>query len=155
MGTVPRSAATGGEGDRRDPDPPQPSESSLQGAASATPRIPGWAAARDVRPNAGELAISRRILLHIAGQPRWEPGGRVAVRSLTQEGIAEALGTSQGAASNALRRLTLGGALTVERRHVPGKGRRVKVYGLTPRGEQLVVRFLQRPVDGPSTASAR
>jgi DNA-binding MarR family transcriptional regulator len=94
--------------------------------------------AKEFRPTKVELRISKRILLHMAGQPRADPIDLVSIRSLTQEGMAEALGTTQGAVSNALRRLVDGGALEVGRRHVPGKARRVKVYGLTARGEEIV-----------------
>ncbi len=96
-----------------------------------------WAREAVVRPTTAELRISKRVLLHIDSQPRLAPGERVGVRSLTQEGMAEVLGATQGAVSNVLRRLVDGGALRAERRHVPGKGRRVTVYELTARGEQL------------------
>ncbi|MCI4364134.1 MAG: hypothetical protein L3K13_07560 [Thermoplasmata archaeon] len=49
-----------------------------------------------------------------------------------------ALGSTQAAVSNALRRLVDGGALRVERYHVRLKLQRLKVYQLTDLGEALV-----------------
>jgi DNA-binding PadR family transcriptional regulator len=59
--------------------------------------------------------------------------------------MAAALRTSQGAVSNALRRLVYGGVLRVERVHVSGKLRRLKVYRLTPEGENLVRWIRENP----------
>lgn len=84
-----------------------------------------------------ELRISARLLLHLARQPRFEVG-EVVPTSLTQEGISAALGTSQPAVSNVLRRLVVGGAVEVRRHHVRGKFQRLKVYQLTPTGDGLV-----------------
>ena len=78
-----------------------------------------------------------RLLLHIARQPRFGPMEMVPP-VLTQEGIAEALGATQGAVSGTLTRLVNGGALRVELGHVRGKFRRLKVYQLTDRGDEIV-----------------
>ena len=109
-------------------------------------------------PNRGlseeQLEISARLLLHIDRQPRFVRAG-LTPDSLTQAGMAKALGESTGSVSNALNRLVRGGALRVERGEVPHKLQRLKVYQLTPEGEALV-RYIrermgaQRSPDGPS-----
>jgi DNA-binding PadR family transcriptional regulator len=101
---------------------------SLLGARPAT---------SDFEPTGEELRISARILLFLARQPRYAPGETVP-DSLTQAGMARALGTSQASVSNALNRLVDGGVLHVERSHVRQKLQRLKVYQLTPDGERLV-----------------
>ncbi|MCI4364357.1 MAG: helix-turn-helix domain-containing protein [Thermoplasmata archaeon] len=90
-----------------------------------------------LEPTTEELQISARLLLHIASQPRYERM-ETAPESLTQAGMASALGSTQAAVSNALRRLVDGGALRVERYHVRHKLQRLKVYQLTDLGEALV-----------------
>jgi DNA-binding MarR family transcriptional regulator len=91
----------------------------------------------EFEPTSEELQISARLLLHIARQPRFEPG-ETAPEALTQAGMAGALRTSQPAVSNALNRLVDGGALEVVRSHVRHKLTRLKVYRLTAHGEVLV-----------------
>ncbi|HUI38745.1 MAG TPA: helix-turn-helix domain-containing protein [Thermoplasmata archaeon] len=93
--------------------------------------VPGF------EPTVPELRISARLLLHIGRQPRFGEGELVP-GSLTQAGMAEALGTTQAAVSHALGRLVLGGLLEVRRAHVRGRRQRVKVYQLTELGESLV-----------------
>jgi DNA-binding MarR family transcriptional regulator len=61
-----------------------------------------------------------------------------APESLTQAGMAQALGTSQPAVSKALKRLVDGGALRAERSHVRHRMQRSTVYQLTALGEDLV-----------------
>jgi DNA-binding MarR family transcriptional regulator len=78
--------------------------------------------------------MSARIVLHLAGQPRFDRRERVP-GSLTQEGIAERLAVPQGTVSSSLKRLVEGGILRVELGHVQGKLRRLKVYQLTDYGE--------------------
>ena len=112
----------------------------------ATGSASRWTSAGDLRPTRGELQISARLPLHIAGLPRYAPGESPS-EALTQAGMARALGTSQGAVSNAVRRLVYGGVLRVDRVHVRGRLRRVKVYGLTPDGESLVREIRARPRD--------
>jgi DNA-binding MarR family transcriptional regulator len=92
---------------------------------------------REVLLTEEDLRIFARLLLHIARQPRFAPLELVPP-SLTQAGMAAALGTTQAAVSNALGRLVDGGALRVERGHVQGKFQRLKVYQLTDQGEALV-----------------
>ena len=94
-------------------------------------------------PTAEILRISARILLHVASQPRIAPG-ETAPPSLTQAGMASALGTTQAAVSNALKRLVDGGALQVDRLHVHLARQRLKVYQLTELGERLAAHIRSR-----------
>jgi DNA-binding MarR family transcriptional regulator len=104
---------------------------------SDTDGLPGYRAAMaGLRPTPEELQISARILLHLAQQPRFERGA-VVPAALTQAGIAESLGSTQAAVSNALRRLVRGGVMEVELAHVRQQWKRLKVYRLTPEGERL------------------
>jgi DNA-binding PadR family transcriptional regulator len=93
--------------------------------------------AGDLEPTEQELRTYGRLLLHIATQPR-SAAGETAPESLTQAGMVKVLGASQAVVSYALKNLVDGGALSVERSHVPGRSRRVKVYQLTAVGEGLV-----------------
>jgi DNA-binding MarR family transcriptional regulator len=97
----------------------------------------------DMEPTKELLRTSIRLLLHIARQGRFGPG-ETPPESLTRAGMAAALGTSQGAVSNSLGRLVDGGVLAVETDHVRHRLMRVKVYRLTPRGEELVRRLRMR-----------
>ncbi|HZY92215.1 MAG TPA: PKD domain-containing protein [Thermoplasmata archaeon] len=58
-------------------------------------------------------------------------------RRRTQAGLSEALGLSQSTVSSLLRRLRAARAVAVETRHVQGANRRLRVYVLTPRGDQV------------------
>ena len=98
---------------------------------------PRW---KDLRPSPEELKISARVMLHLGGLPRFHRE-EVPDPSRTQAGIAAALGTSQGAISNVLRRLVDGGALQVERMRVRRRYRRLKVYWMTRLGEVLLHRI--------------
>lgn len=89
-----------------------------------------------------EIKFSARILLYLAQQPKVEPD-EIHPDSLTQGGIARALQSSQGAVSNALRRLADGGAVSAVRCRVPHRFRRVRAYQLTFLGEELVRRIQQ------------
>ena len=110
-------------------------------ATMSTPlRRPG------LEPSREELRISARILLHLSRQPRFDPR-EAHPPTVTQEGIAKALGATQPAVSNALRRLVDGGAVRVERSHVLRKLARLKVYQLTPHGESLA-RQIRQSMEG-------
>jgi hypothetical protein len=133
--------------------PPSPPERPEPRAEDETPNAPtqdrrAHDGAADLQPTLPELRISARTLLHIAGQPRFAPG-EILPDSQTQAGFAGALGVSQGAVSNALGRLVDGGLLEVRLSHVRRMMRRVKVYQLTPRGEEAVRHFHRR--FGPTT----
>jgi hypothetical protein len=142
-----------GEGQHRfgalDPTgPPARTAGTRPGAFAAVPedeRVGGVAGygAEAFQPTIHDLRISARVLLHISRQPRISSDG-APQESLTQTGIARALGTSQGAVSNVLRRLVLGGLLEVQRAHVPRRMRRIKVYQLTVKGEDAVRAFYTR-----------
>jgi DNA-binding transcriptional ArsR family regulator len=114
-------------------------------AAPWVPSRPGASGtgSTDPGPTDTQLRTSIRVLLHIARQGRVGPE-ETALASLTQDGMARALGLSQGAISNALGRLVDGGVLEVELCHVRKRMIRVKVYGLTTRGEELVRRLRTR-----------
>ena len=68
--------------------------------------------------------------------------------------MARGLSATQGAVSKVLRRLTAADVVRPQRRHVPGRSRRVKVYLLTFRGDELVreiqraEHLAQRPPEG-------
>lgn len=89
------------------------------------------------------LSLSYRILLHLARQGRYGPD-EVPPKAFSQAGIVEALGISQGAIVGILQRFVAAGVLSVERGHVRGIDRRVKVYLLTPAGESLVEEIRRR-----------
>ena len=108
---------------------------------------PAWSSASGaaaLRPSPEELKISARVLLHLERLPRFTLE-ELPDPSRTQAGIAEALGTSQGAVSNVLRRLVEGGALEVRRLRVRNRYRRLKVYWLTRIGELIVRRIRESP----------
>ena len=88
-------------------------------------------------PNGGTVRISQRVLFHIASFGRIAPSD-VAPWGLCQGGMVDALEVNQGALTGVLRRRVAGGVLQVNREHVRGANRRVKVYRLTFSGEQLV-----------------
>jgi DNA-binding PadR family transcriptional regulator len=98
-------------------------------------------------PSAATLKLSQRIILHIQAQGR-PTSEYVAAFALSQAGMGEALGQPQNHLAKALARLVAGGVLTVDRRHVSGKPRRLLVYHLTPLGEALA-RDLRRSVAAP------
>lgn len=100
-----------------------------------------------VPANGGQVRISQRVLFHIAAQGRIGPD-EVAPRALCQAGIGEALAVSQGALTGVLRRLVAAGILEEKRQHARGTDRRVKVYRLTPSGQQLYREL--RGTRGPS-----
>ncbi len=100
------------------------------------------------------LGLAYRILLHIARQGRYGPD-EVPPRALSQAGIVEALGVTQGAIVGALQEFVAAEILSVERDHVRGTDRRVKVYRLTLEGERLVHELRRRQVvAAPPVASA-
>lgn len=97
----------------------------------------------ELEPTPHDLRISIRLLIHIGRQGRFSEED-TPPESLTQSGMAKALGVSQGAVSNSLGRLVSGGVLTAERGHVRQRMIRLKVYRLTARGEDLSRRLRQR-----------
>lgn len=105
-------------------------------ASNAAPSVQPADATAAVPTNGGQVRISQRVVFHIAAQGRIGPD-EVAPRPLSQAGIGEALQVSQGALTGVLRRLVAAGVLEEKRQHVRGIDRRVKVYRLTPSGQQL------------------
>lgn len=123
----------------RAPDPPSSPEGTGSSMASTVAAAPLVAPRADPAPgsaNGGQVMLSQRVLLHIASQGRLA-SDEIPPRALTQAGMVEALDVQQGALTGVLRRLVAAGILDEERQHVQGADRRLKVYRLTPSGEQL------------------
>ncbi|MGA8276330.1 MAG: hypothetical protein WB852_08585, partial [Thermoplasmata archaeon] len=93
------------------------------------------------------LGLARRVILHLSGLSRLG-NDEVARIGFTQQGMATALGARQGSLVRVLQRLEAAGVLTVDRRHVSGVARRLKVYRLTALGESLA-RDLRHPGAAP------
>jgi len=118
--------------------PVRPAEPRAEPEAPAAERRPPVPPARKRKgPVPPGLRIPYRILLHVARQGR-VGSNEVPPDSLSQAGMVEALGVRQGAVAAALQRLVAAELLEVERSHVQGGDRRLKVYRLSPRGEELV-----------------
>ena len=104
--------------------------------ARGSPRAAGDAEPPD-GSRRGRVQLTQRVILHIGAQ------GRIGVdaigpASLTQAGMAAALGVGQNSLTNVLRRLVAAGVLTQDLRHVSGQPRRLRVYRLTEKGEALL-----------------
>ena len=97
---------------------------------------PGFDGVAGVPPVVARRQLSRAVLLHLGGQGRLGPD-EVAPAGLTQAGMAQALGVRQNSLTNVLRRFVASGVLTQDVRHVRGRPRRLRVYRLTARGEEL------------------
>lgn len=86
------------------------------------------------------VRLAVRLIVHLATlAPPVNPTDEASARS-TQEGIAGSLSASQGAVSKVLRRLIAVELVRSERRYVPGRRRRFRVYFLTAKGTQLAAR---------------
>jgi DNA-binding MarR family transcriptional regulator len=96
-------------------------------------------AARPPRPEA--VRTSYRLLAHLLRQPRLVPG-QVVPSGRTQADLVDELDASQSTISELLARLTAAEVVYSELRHVADRSRRVRVYGLTPRGERLARELL-------------
>jgi DNA-binding MarR family transcriptional regulator len=92
------------------------------------------------------IGLAARVILHLSRLGRLGPDDLAKVGS-TQQGIALALGVSQGSLVRVLQRLVAGEMLTVERRHVANVNRRLKVYCLTGRGESAARDLRHRPIE--------
>ncbi len=95
------------------------------------------------------LRSSYRVLLHLARQGRYGPD-EVPPKGFSQAGMSQALGLTQGALVGILQRFVAAGVLSVERGHVRGIDRRVKIYTLTPLGERVVQELRLRQAPPPS-----
>jgi DNA-binding MarR family transcriptional regulator len=132
--------------------PPREANSSSPHAASASSDAPGSPAPQgngisasgtgallrdtaDPGPTSSTRA-SEKVILHLY---RSEGPASEVVRSksVTQAGMGAALGFTQSALTRTLGRLIAAGVLQVERQHVSGQSRRLKVYRLTPLGAAL------------------
>ncbi len=95
-----------------------------------------------------------RVIVHLAtlGRLRNDEIGRVGY---TQQGIGDALRLRQGTVAKVLQRLEAADVVEVDRRHVSGEPRRLKVYRLTALGES-VARDLRhrRPPAAPGNPGA-
>jgi DNA-binding MarR family transcriptional regulator len=94
------------------------------------------------------VLLSQRVILHVYSQGNLPPGA-VAPPGLCQSGIGEALGITQGGLAAVLRRLEAAGILTVERGHVQGRDRRLKIYRLSSRGLEVAQELRGRPPRRP------
>ena len=99
-------------------------------------------------PVAADAPLPRRraseeVLVHLG---RWGPirDDRIAEPERTQAGIGAAVHLPQNVVSPVLRRLAAAGILEVRLRHVSGRSRRVKVYGVTRQGMYLVADLRHR-----------
>jgi PKD repeat protein/DNA-binding MarR family transcriptional regulator len=92
------------------------------------------------RPDPDRPKLSQRVILHLYSQPRLGDD-EVATTAFTQAGMMEALEVPQSLLSNVLRRLQYSRILVQDVRHVQGSPRRLNVYRLSPKGEQLAERL--------------
>lgn len=101
--------------------------------------------ARPAHPRPGPLGPQNaaRVIQHLARLGRVGPDD-VAPLGSTQQGMGQALGLSQGTLAKVLHRLVAAGALSVDRRHVSGSNRRLKVYRLSAYGEGIARDLLRR-----------
>ncbi|HYA57296.1 MAG TPA: hypothetical protein VEH57_02380 [Thermoplasmata archaeon] len=87
------------------------------------------------------LALRVVVYLDRLGPPN--NGGTAAPES-TQQGLASALSTTQGAVSKVLSRLVAASVVHQERCHVRGRDRRVRIYYLTASGTELAREIEER-----------
>jgi PKD repeat protein/DNA-binding MarR family transcriptional regulator len=86
----------------------------------------------------GRRQLTQQLIRHLSSLPRLGPSD-IPTAGFTQAGIAEALEVRRGAVSKVLQRLVAAGFIEVRTEHVTGGDRRVRVYRLTARGEQLAL----------------
>jgi len=111
------------------------------------PAVPVRSISLDSREERVRLAL--RIVVHLDQLGPPGPDGTARPES-TQEGVALALSVTQGAVSKVLRRLVVADAVGQERRHVPGRDRRVWAYHLLPRGQAIARQIEERFGVSPS-----
>ncbi len=129
-----------------DPRTTGPAQPTIAQVGAAPPgSANGSPPARPVTTDEG-LGLARRVILHLSGLGRLGHDD-VARVGFTQQGMAAALSARQGSLVRVLQRLEAADVLTVDRRHVSGMARRLKVYRLTALGES-VARDLRHPTDG-------
>jgi hypothetical protein len=104
---------------------------------------PGVIGRRLTGPSADSVRLALRVVVRLDQLGTPGPDGH-AREEATQEGLAGAFGVTQGAVSKVLARLRAVKMADQTRSHVPGRGRRVRVYYLTPKGEELAREIEQR-----------
>ncbi len=114
---------------------PRPELTASPAAEGPSSRVPDVPIARSL-PSPDALRLSERVVVHLAKLGRLGPD-ELARPDRTQAGMGEALQVGQNSLTNVLRRLEAADVLWHEVRHVEGRPRRLKVYGLTARGEAL------------------
>jgi hypothetical protein len=95
-------------------------------------------------------SLGARILIHLHRQGRLGPE-ELASLSVTQAGLSDALGRPQSAFARTLQRLESSGLVFTELRHVKGASRRLKVYRLTPLGEERAAELRSRGASSPES----
>ena len=107
----------------------------------------------------GERAVSRdadtagRVIVHLSLLGRLG-NDEVGLLGYTQRGMTEALGLLQGTLAKVVARLESAKVVEVDRRHVRGESRRLKVYRLTALGES-VARDLRHRKPGKDGVTGR
>ena len=120
-----------------------------RGPASSGPVPPEGVSPPPPPAEGPELRLSQRIVVHLGSQGTLDPYS-TAPASLTQAGIAVALGVTQSNVANALGRMVASGSVVESLRHVQGQSRRLKVYQLTSEGQIQARELRHIPPPGPA-----
>lgn len=126
----------GGPGDGTADEGAPTAATSATAAGATAPPPARLRSAPPERSLPGRRQLTYQILEEMGRLPRLAPG-ELATRAWTQAGLSERLGVGQSGMSKILRRLVEAGVLSSATEHVHGSERRLRVYRLTPRGEQL------------------
>jgi DNA-binding MarR family transcriptional regulator len=132
-------------------------EASAPDEPARAPRVrPGAVGSGPPRPRdvTDAVRLSQRVILHVYALGTL-PQGDVAPPGLCQAGIGEALGVTQGGLAAVLRRLEAAGVVTVERGHVRGRDRRLKIYRLSAQGLEIARDLRARTVHRPAPGRAQ
>lgn len=108
---------------------PSPSPSDARASVAEEAREPR-------APVSADADTAGRVIVHLASLGRLG-NDEVARIGHTQRGMTEALGIRQGTLAKVLSRLESAEVVEVDRRHVQGEPRRLKVYRLTALGESV------------------
>lgn len=117
-------------------DPPNAPPVHADGSAATSWDPPAGMLRRVPTERREQVRLSLRIVIHLFWFGPQRPDD-IAQPGATQQGLADALGATQGAVSKVLRRLVAANVVRSDRRHVRGRDRRVRAYSLSPRGEAL------------------
>ncbi len=128
--------------------PSPPDTSDLDGLkAVASPSV--------ARNNISKYAdTAGRVITHIASLGRLS-NDEVARLGYTQNGMGEKLGIRQGTLAKVLSRLEAAKVVEVDRRHVQGQPRRLKIYRLTALGESVARDLRHRRSPEPQSDLAK